>query len=112
MSRGIRVLAILSASCLTTACATYAVRSPECVPPPLPEKVLQPCPEPELPAEGTFSALYLNSLRNTGPWGQCMRLHDQMVTVYRYQQQVVAQCVDTLNRSRSESKPWWKFGSD
>ena len=107
MSPKTRVFPILFASCLLTACSTFAVRSPVCEPPPIPVENLQPCPDPELPTEATFGSLYLNSLKNTGPWGQCMRMHQQLIALVKYRDSI---CPAILAQNQSQSnKSWWQF---
>src|SRR5437762_3390590 len=106
MSPRIQGSLTLSALCLLTACSSLEVRSPPCEAPPIPAALLVPCPDPELPVEGTFSALYLNSLKNTGPWGECMRRQDKLVELVKYQATVCPH-IQSLNKTADKSS--WQF---
>ncbi len=106
MSRVTRVFPILCALCLTAACSSFEVRSPPYTPPSIPAEYLLPCPDPELPDQTTFSALYLNYLKNTGPWGACVRLHDQLVALVKYREQVLQ---SIQNQNQSPPKRWFEF---
>lgn len=101
-----RASAILLALPLTTACTSLSVRSPVCEPPPIPAELLQPCPDPVLPTNGTFSEIYLLHMRNTGPWGQCIQMQAQLVATVKYQAQV---CPHIRSLNQSEDKAWYQF---
>jgi hypothetical protein len=53
----------------------------------------------------TFSGLYLNSLKNTGPWGECIRRQAQLAQLIQRDREW---CANLQNQLRSD-RPWWKF---
>jgi hypothetical protein len=106
MWRTLRYSAILFALSLLMGCNSLMVRGPELNLPPLPPEVMLPCQEPEPLPDGQLSTLYLQMLRDTGPWGECRRRQAQLVALVKYQQQVRDEYARSLPQ---QNKPWWKF---
>lgn len=76
------------------------MRAPVCDPPPIPPKLLESCKEPEQLLDGTFQTLYLQMIRDMGPWGECIRNHEKLVEVVRYRDAVC----DKLKPKQPEKK--------
>ena len=107
MLRTIRYSAILCACFLMQACGSLTVREPICEPPPIPSSLMEQCQTPSPLPDGKLATLYQQYLADvTGPWSDCVRLHDQLIAVVKYRDQV-CQHIQSLNQS--PPKPWWKF---
>lgn len=100
--------AIIVALCaLLTACApAVTVRQPICEPPAIPATLMEPCEEPELLTDGEFRTVYLQAIRDTGPWGRCMRNHDKLIEIVKYRDSV---CQKVKQDNMTTDKPGWKW---
>lgn len=107
MSRLIRYSAILSACFLLTCCSTLTVRAPPCDPPPIPAVLLQACPLPQPLSDGELKTLYLQMLRDNGPWGECIRRHDSLIAVVQYRDAWCAKAAQ--DATAAANRAWWKF---
>jgi hypothetical protein len=78
-----------------------------CEPPPIPAKLLEPCQDPEPLQSGTMAELYQQMLRDLGPWGRCIRIHDQLVEVVKYRDAVCAKFTKDAQQQQQGFKwPW------
>lgn len=97
---------------LLSACASMQpvqVQAPPLDLPPIPDKYLQPCQEPTPLQAGTFEALYRKMLDDVLPWGKCIRDHDAVIALYRYQQEVLAKWkAQTAAKPSTWKWPWEK----
>lgn len=104
-----RLFAMCSAILALTSCASSMTVRVQCEPPPLPTTVLQPCPLPEQLADSkmqTVTEALLDDRNPGGLWATCIRLHDQLIALVKYRDQV---CPAIQNQNPSADKPWWKF---
>lgn len=86
-------------------CTNLAVREPICEPPPIPAALMQPCALPEPLPDGKMATLYLQLLRDTDPWGQCLRSHDRLIEVVKYRDSVCAK----IKADNAKPKPWYQW---
>lgn len=79
------VYPVILAAALAGCAPAVTVRSPICEPPPIPASAMQPCVEPtEALKTGSLEELYVQAVRDTGPWGQCIRAHDKLIEFVKY----------------------------
>ena len=68
---------------------------------------MQACPLPEPLPNGELRTLYLQMLRDTQPWGECIRRHDGLIEVVKYRDAVCAKVV--ADAQAEAARPWWRF---
>jgi hypothetical protein len=54
----------------------------------------------------TVTEALLDDRNPGGLWATCIRLHDQLIALVKYRDQV---CPAIQNQNPSADKPWWKF---
>jgi hypothetical protein len=66
---------------------------------------MEPCALPEQIPDGKMSTLYLQILRDSDPWGRCLRSHDRLIEVVKYRDSVCAKIL----ADNVKPKPWYQF---
>lgn len=87
-------------------CSTVSVRAPTCDPPPIPPELLRSCPPAIMPAGNTPEEVIENVIANvTGPWRECVRLHDQTVAVVKYRDTICPK----IQADNVKPRPWYQW---